>query len=79
MDLLFGLISKAICLSGEGSLSVRGVVYREVWFHGWQQGTHLGQCSRLRMDSLSDINIGDADARNLGAALRVNTTLTELK
>jgi hypothetical protein len=30
------------------------------------------------MGSLTFINIGDAGARDLGAALRVNTTLTEL-
>jgi hypothetical protein len=31
------------------------------------------------MGSLGDNNIGDEGARDLGAALRVNTTLTELE
>jgi hypothetical protein len=31
------------------------------------------------MGSLGDNNIGDAGARDLGAALQVNTTLTTLK
>jgi hypothetical protein len=35
--------------------------------------------SYLRMGSLHDNNIGDAGAQDLGAALRVNTTLTELR
>jgi hypothetical protein len=39
----------------------------------------LGQCSHLHMGSLRDNNIGDAGARDLGAALRVNTTLTTLQ
>jgi hypothetical protein len=39
---------------------------------------HLGQCSHLHMGSLDDNNIGDAGARALGAALRVNTTLMTL-
>jgi hypothetical protein len=39
----------------------------------------LGQCSHLRMGSLARNNIGDAGARYLGAALQVNTTLTELE
>jgi hypothetical protein len=38
-----------------------------------------GQCSHLNMGSLRDNEIGDAGARDLGAALRVNTTLTTLK
>ncbi len=38
----------------------------------------LGQCSHLHMDSVSSNSIGDAGARDLGAALRVNTTLTML-
>jgi hypothetical protein len=38
----------------------------------------LGQCSRLHMGSLSYNGIGDAGARDLGAALQVNTTLTTL-
>ncbi len=43
------------------------------------QGTHdLGQCSHLRMGSLNSNNIGDDGARDLGAALQVNTTLTTL-
>jgi hypothetical protein len=32
----------------------------------------------LHTDSLCDNNIGDAGARDLGAALQVNTTLTTL-
>jgi hypothetical protein len=39
----------------------------------------LGHCSHLRMGSLNDNNIGDAGVRDLGAALRVNTTLTKLR
>jgi hypothetical protein len=39
----------------------------------------LGQCSQLHMGSLFDNNIGNAGARDLGTALRVNKTLTELK
>jgi hypothetical protein len=43
----------------------------------------LGQCSHLHMVSLCDNNIGApsgaAGARDLGTALQVNTTLTELK
>jgi hypothetical protein len=39
----------------------------------------LGQCSHLHMGSLAFNNIGDAGARDLGAALRVNTTLTTLE
>jgi hypothetical protein len=31
------------------------------------------------MGSLDDNNVGDAGARDLGAALQVNTTLTELR
>ncbi len=38
----------------------------------------LGQCSYLHMGSLTVNNIGDAGARDLGAALQVNTTLTTL-
>jgi hypothetical protein len=37
----------------------------------------LGQCSHLHMDSLWQI--GDEGARDLGAALQVNTTLTMLE
>jgi hypothetical protein len=39
----------------------------------------LGQCSHLHMGSLFDNNIGDAGARDLSAALRVNMTLTTLE
>jgi hypothetical protein len=39
----------------------------------------LGQCSHLHMGSLDENNIGDAGALDLGAALRVNTTLTTLE
>jgi hypothetical protein len=38
----------------------------------------IGQCSHFHMASLHRNNIGDAGARDLGAALRVNTTLTNL-
>jgi hypothetical protein len=38
----------------------------------------LGQCSHLLMGSLGGNNFGDAGAQDLGAALRVNTTLTTL-
>jgi hypothetical protein len=40
---------------------------------------NLGQCSHLHMGSLSSNKIGDAGARDLGAALQVNTTLTTLR
>ena len=39
----------------------------------------LGQCSHVHMGSLSYTNIGDEGARDLGAALQVNTTLTMLE
>ncbi len=39
----------------------------------------LGQCSHLHMGSLAMNNIRDAGARDLGAALQVNTTLTTLE
>jgi hypothetical protein len=39
----------------------------------------LGKCSHLLMDRLHDNNIGDAGARDLGAALQVNTALTKLE
>ncbi len=38
----------------------------------------LGQCSHLLMGSLWNNNIGGAGARDLGAALQVNMTLTTL-
>ncbi len=38
----------------------------------------LRQCSDLLMSSLSFNNIGAAGAQDLGAALRINTTLTKL-
>jgi hypothetical protein len=38
----------------------------------------LGQCSHLHVGSLAFNRIGDAGARDLGAALQVNTTLTKL-
>ncbi len=38
----------------------------------------LSQCSRLHMGSLDDNKIRAAGARDLGAALQVNTTLTDL-
>jgi hypothetical protein len=38
----------------------------------------LGQCSHLHIGSLESNNIGAAGARDLGAALQVNTTLTTL-
>ncbi len=42
-------------------------------------GPHdLGQCSHLHMGSLCLNRIGDAGARDLGAALQVNMTLTTL-
>jgi hypothetical protein len=45
-----------------------------------QRAPHdLGQCSHLHIGSLDRNNIGDAGARDLGAALQVNTTLTTLK
>ncbi len=46
----------------------------------WQKGSHhdLGQCSHLHLGSLQSNNIGEAGARDLGAALQINTTLTEL-
>jgi hypothetical protein len=39
----------------------------------------LGQCSHFHMGSLCDNGIRDAGARDLGAALQVNTTLTSLE
>ncbi len=39
----------------------------------------LGQCSHSHMDSLRYNNIGNEGAGYLGAALRVNTTLTKLE
>ncbi len=39
----------------------------------------LGQYSHLHMGSLHINHIGDAGARDVGAALQVNTTLTELE
>jgi hypothetical protein len=38
----------------------------------------LGQCSHLHMGSIQGNDIGAAGARDLGAALQVNTTLTKL-
>ncbi len=38
----------------------------------------LSQCSRLHMGSIGNNNIGAAGARDLGAALQVNTTLKKL-
>ena len=46
---------------------------------GCREAAHdLCQCSHLHMGSLESNNIGDAGARDLGAALQVNTTLTTL-
>jgi hypothetical protein len=47
----------------------------------WQRGSphDLGQCSHLHMGSLHCNNISDEGAQDLGAALRVNTTLTTLR
>jgi trans-aconitate methyltransferase len=39
----------------------------------------IDQCSHLHMGSLASNSIGDAGARDLGAALQVNTTLTKLR
>jgi hypothetical protein len=39
----------------------------------------IGQCSYLLMGSIGSSKIGDAGARDLGAALQVNTTLTTLE
>jgi hypothetical protein len=39
----------------------------------------LCQCSYLHMGSLGVNKIGNEGARDLGAALQVNTTLTELE
>ncbi len=39
----------------------------------------LGQCSHLHMGSLSGSQIGDEGARDLGAALQVNTALKTLR
>jgi hypothetical protein len=53
--------------------------FEAVW--GCQKGSpnDLGQCSHLHMGSLRGNKIGDAGGRGLGAALRVNTTLTTLQ
>ncbi len=40
---------------------------------------NLGQCSHLHMGSLHSNNIGAAGAQDLGAALRINMTLTKLE
>ena len=60
------------CVGGEGVLQLRIAVAE-------REPHDLGQCSHLHMGSLGDNNIGDAGARDLGAALQVNTTLTKLK
>jgi hypothetical protein len=39
----------------------------------------LGRCSHSHMGSLLDNKVGDAGARDLGAALQVNTMLTTLE
>jgi hypothetical protein len=39
----------------------------------------LGQCSHLHMGSLTNNRLGDEGARDVGAALQVNTTLTKLE
>jgi hypothetical protein len=39
----------------------------------------LGQCSHSYVGSLGNNDIGDEGAQYLGAALQVNSTLTELK
>ncbi len=44
-----------------------------------RESHNLGQCSHLHMPSLGYNNIGDTGARDLGAALQVNTTLTTLR
>jgi hypothetical protein len=43
-----------------------------------REPNYLGHCSHLRMASLAINNIRDAGARDMGAALQVNTTLTKL-
>jgi hypothetical protein len=48
------------------------------WHRGAPDLAWLGHCSHLHMGSLVDNNIGDAGARDLGAVLQVNTTLTTL-
>ncbi len=44
-----------------------------------REPNNLGQCSHLHMGSLGRNSIGAAGAWDLGAALRVNTTLTTLE
>ncbi len=47
---------------------------------GEKEGAHdLGQCSHLHMGSLYYNHIEAAGARDLGAALQVNTTLITLR
>jgi hypothetical protein len=48
--------------------------------YGGREGAphDLGHCSHLHMGSLGGNNIGAAGARDLGAALQVNKTLTTL-
>jgi hypothetical protein len=56
--------------------------FNAVWVCGCREpgSPHdLGQCSHLLMGSLWNSNIGDAGARDLGAALQVNTTLMTLQ
>ncbi len=50
----------------------------QLWWKRLGEPNDLGQCSHLHIGSLCDNNIGASGARDLGAALRVNTTLTTL-
>jgi hypothetical protein len=45
---------------------------------GREEPYDLGHCSHLHMGSLWSNQIGDEGARDLGAALQVNATLTTL-
>jgi hypothetical protein len=49
--------------------------------YGGREGAphDLGHCSHLHMGSLFGNDIGDAGARDLGAALQANMTLRKLK
>jgi hypothetical protein len=57
------------------------ILFEAVWACcscGGREGHDLCQCSHLHMGSLHFNNIGAAGARDLGAALQVNTTLFTL-
>jgi hypothetical protein len=54
------------------------ILFEAVWVCCSFGRVAVFQCSHLHTGSLSCNKIGDAGAQDLGAALRVNTTLTTL-